>query len=218
MSDLKKDMSHDEAAAHLRDVVAATMKYETLPLVKEAKFFGAMRLLTCEIDYIAALHEGWDGKDPRKISTAAKFRALVENEYSRVTGDQAYKKFGGHLYDMYRVGTVHLRHPKQLTNPSASTKILSWGIMQERIESFDYPKGGTAFTGAHLQPVKVSATKSVLPVSLMAIYEDTLAVLEDFAERLTNEKKKGGGKVLLGKWRSTANALVAPVMEKRRLW
>ena len=82
---------------------------------------------------------------------------------------------------MYRVGTVHLRHPKQLENAAASTPILSWGVMVERTEDFDYPLRGKAFTGTHLQPVKINATKILLPVSLKALFEDFIAACEEFA-------------------------------------
>ncbi len=139
MGALKHGMSHEEAADHLRHEVVGTLRHETGPLVREAKFFGAVRAIMCDIDYVAALFEGWDGKDPRRIATAGTFRTFVETVFPAATGDQGYEAFAGHLYAMYRVGTVHLRHPKQLENAGASTPVLSWGIMVERTEDFYYP-------------------------------------------------------------------------------
>jgi hypothetical protein len=136
--------------------------------------------------------------------------------FTAATGDQGYKVFAGHLYAMYRVGTVHLRHPKQLENAAASTSVLSWGVMVERTEDFDYPSGGKAFTGTHLQPVKVNATKTVLPVSLKALFEDFIAACEHFA-KLLETGKAASGNAMLDKWRSVAYALVAPDRTKL-LW
>lgn len=214
MGALKLSMTHDEAAEHLRQEVIGTLRYETGPLVDGAKFFGAVRAIMSDIDYVAALFEGWDGQDPRRIATAAKFRTFVETVFPAATGDQGYKRFAGHLYAMYRVGTVHLRHPKQLENAGASTPVLSWGVMVERTETFDYPAGGTAFSGTHLQPAKVGIDKTILPVSLKALFEDFVAACEHFA-RLLEAEKAAGGHALLGKWRQVADALVTP--DKTRL-
>jgi len=202
-------MTHDEAAEHLRNEVVGTLNHETRPLVEEAKFFGAVRAVMCDIDYVAALFAGWDGKDSRRIATAEKFRSFVEHVFSSATGNSGYRTFAGHLYAMYRVGTVHLRHPKQLENAAASTTILSWGVMVERTEDFAYPSGGKAFTGTHLQPVKVDAAKTILPVSLKALFEDFVAACGEFA-RFLEVEKAAGGHALLDKWREVADALVAP--------
>ena len=206
-------MTHDEAAEHLRQEVVGTLRHETGPLVAEAKFFGGVRAIICDIDYVAALFDGWDGNDPRRIATAEKFRTFLESVVARVAPNQGYKQFPGHLYEMYRVGTVHLRHPRQLTNPAASSPVLSWGIMVERTEDFDYPAGGKAFTGTHLQPVKVDANKTILPVSLKALFEDSIAAFEEFA-RMLEAEKAAGGHALLDKWRGVADALVAPFVSK----
>lgn len=209
MGALKLSMTHDEAAEHVRQEVIGTLRYETGPLVDGAKFFGAVRAIMCDIDYVAALFEGWDGQDPRRITTAEKFRTFMETVFAVATGDQGYKVFAGHLYAMYRVGTVHLRHPKQLENANASTPVLSWGVMVERTETFDYPSGGKVFTGTHLQPVKVDARKTILPVSLRGLFEDFIAACDYFA-RLLEAEKAAGGHALLDKWRQVADALVAP--------
>ena len=86
---------------------------------------------------------------------------------------------------------------KQLENAAASTPVLSWGVMVERTEDFDYPSGGKAFTGTHLQPVKVNATKTILPVSLKALFEDFVAACEEFARQLEAEKTAGTQRNLL---------------------
>jgi hypothetical protein len=209
MGALKLGMTHDEAAEHLRREVVGTLRHETEPLVEEAKFFGAVRAIMCDIDYVAALFEGWDGRDPGRIATAKKLRKFVETVLFAATGDWGYKTFAGHLYAMYRVGTVHLRHPKQLENIGASTPVLSWGVMVERTEDFDYPAGGKVFTGTHLQPVKVDADKTILPVSLKALLEDFIAACEYFARQLEAEKASRGH-ALLDRWCQVADALVTP--------
>jgi hypothetical protein len=214
MGSLKAGMTHDDAAEHLRREVIGTLRHETGPLVDGAMFFGAVRAIVCEIDYVAALADGWDGHDPRRIATPDKFRAFLESVFAPVTGNHGYKQFAGHLYEMYRVGTVHLRHPRQLTNPAASTPVLSWGIMVEHTEDFDYPAGGRAFTGTHLQPFTVDANKTILPVSLKALYEDAIAAFEELA-RLLEAEKAAGSHALLDKWRSVADVLVSPVASKR---
>ncbi len=215
MGALKAGMTYDEAAEHLRQEIVGTLRHETEPLVREAKFFGATRAIMCDIDYVAALFEGWDGKDPRRIATPEKFRTFVETVFTTATGNQCYKVFAGHLYAMYRVGTVHLRHPKQLESKTASTPVLSWGIMVERTEDFDYPVGGKAFTGTHMQLVKVDAAKTILPVSLNGLFEDFILACEHFAKLLEAEKA-GGCHTMLGKWRSVADALIAPDRTKLR--
>ncbi len=51
MGALKRGMTHDQAAEHLRQEVIGTLRYETGPLVEGAKFFGAVRAIMCGIDY-----------------------------------------------------------------------------------------------------------------------------------------------------------------------
>jgi hypothetical protein len=216
MGALKPGMTHAEAAGHLRQEVIGTLRHETGSLVDEAKFFGAVRAIMCDIDYVAALFAGWDGQDPRRISTTEKFRTFVESVFPAATGDQGYQAFAGHLYAMYRVGTVHLRHPKQLENTMAVTPMLSWGVMVERTEDFDYPAGGKAFSGTHLRPVRVDANKTILPVSLKALFEDFIAACEYFARQLEAEEA-AGGHALRDKWRQVADALVSPDKTKL-LW
>jgi len=57
MGALEPGMPHAEAAGHLRQEVIGTLRHETGSLVDEAKFFGAVRAIMCDIDYVAALFD-----------------------------------------------------------------------------------------------------------------------------------------------------------------
>jgi hypothetical protein len=71
-------MPHAEAAGRLRQEVIGTLRHETGSLVDEAKFFGAVRAIMCDIDYVAALFAGWDvrisGASPQPRSFGLSWR------------------------------------------------------------------------------------------------------------------------------------------------
>jgi hypothetical protein len=207
MAKLKVNMTHDEAAEHLRGEVVGTSRHETAPLVRIPAFFGAVRAIMSDIDYVAALHEGWDGRDRRQIATARKAVDFLKTVFPAATGNQQYAVLANHLYDLFRHGTVHLRAPKFVVNRASSTSILSWGLMEARMEDFDDGLG-TRFTGTHMQPVRATAQKTVLPVSIQVLFEDFLSSCEYFANGLETEARVSGD-AQISKWRQTADALAS---------
>jgi hypothetical protein len=202
MAPLKQNMIHAEAVEHLRNEVVGTLRLETGRLLnRPPAFFGAVRGVISDLDYVAALYAGWDGVDRRQIAIARKAIAFFRDIFSAALGDPAYGQFAEHLYGMYRVGTIHLRAPKQLRNPSASTEILSWALMEDRTEEFEYPLGsGKTCRGTHLQPIALDGQKTLLPVSIQALFEDFVKACEHFAKLLEAEAASGGTD-LLTRWR-----------------
>ncbi len=65
-------MTHAQAAEHLRDEVVDTCRFETGRLVtaKDPALFGAVRAVMSDLDYVAALYHGWNGKRRDKIRHA----------------------------------------------------------------------------------------------------------------------------------------------------
>lgn len=222
MGALKVGMNHEEAAKYLRREIIETLRYETGRLVGPPgpAFFGAVRSILTDLDYVAALYSGALGRRNRRdIGQRGDTVAFLSDVMAAATGDAGYRKYGEHLRDMFRVGTVHLRAPKQLENAACSTPILSWAIMEDRTEhDFEYPLGsGKMHSGTHMQPFAVDANKTVLPVSITALFEDFIAACEHFAKLLEAEKA-AGGHVSLDRWWSVADVLVTPEPAPKLRW
>jgi len=64
--------------------------------------------------------------------------------------------------------------------------------------------------------VRVDANKTILPVSLKALFEDFIAACEYCARQLEAEKA-AGGQALRDKWRQVADVLFSPDRTKL-LW
>jgi len=207
MVELKPGMSHDEAAGHLRNVVVATANHETQPLVTSGKFFGAVRSIFCELDYLGALFCGWDGKNDLQIATKRKCVTYISDVIAKAAKNPAYSSYGGHLYELFRSGTVHLRAPKELENANSSRPVLSWSLLTRRKEF--WPQLGIDVE--HLVPVPspVSSRLLILPLSLAVLFDDFLAGCEHFAQLLEAEKTASGN-ALLTAWDSTAAGLTRP--------
>ena len=123
-----------ERAVRERVEVVGVARREITPLLElePPGFFGAVRMLMCEVDYLAALYFGFNGKDRRKISTPGKSVRFIDEVISQASGEGNYRRFAKHLYEMYRVGLVHLRAPKIVTRADASTPVLTWTLMTRR--------------------------------------------------------------------------------------
>lgn len=216
MARLSRDMAHQEIAEHLRQEVRQTAEYETGRLIAPDSpgFFGAVRSIISDVDYVAALYYGWNGRDRRRIGMAWKAIAYIMEVFPAATGDVAYALYAKHLYDMYRSGTVHLRAPKRLANPDASTPELTWGLMFERIGQEEYE--GQVVNLTHLRLCPVNAQKTILPVSIRVLFEDFLASCELFARTVESEGAMGGTE-RRDRWRSTANVLTEAELS-RLIW
>src|SRR5262249_13185073 len=107
-------MSHGDAMAHLHQEVLGVARFETGRLVTadEPAFFGAVRGVMCDLDYVAALYYGWDGERRDQISTKEKTIRFIREVMASATGNEGYEQWGKHLYLLYRHGVVHLRAPK----------------------------------------------------------------------------------------------------------
>ncbi len=206
MAPLTQGMTHEAAAEHLRVEVVGTATREITPLLQlePPGFFGAVRMLMCEVDYVAALYCGFKGNDRRKISTPGKSDRFIDEVISQASGDSNYKRFAKHLYEMYRVGLVHLRAPKIVTRSDASTPVLTWTLMTRRNRKVAY--FGHFVLLDHLVPYQINADITTLPLSIDAFFDDFVAACEFFAVALEHERDVGGEE-LLTRWRQTADAL-----------
>jgi hypothetical protein len=228
MGALKASMTHGEAAEHLRHEVVDTLRYETgrllgrrgalsfvckLLRLRGPAFFGATRSILSDTDYVAALYVGAQGRLRREIGQRDDTVVFLKEVFTAATGDTGYQKYGEHLRDIFRVGTVHLRAPKRLQNGSCSTPILSWALMEHRTERLS----GTTVDATHMQPVAIDARTTVLPVAINVLFEDFITACDHFAKLLERENA-AGGQDLLDRWRSTADILVTPEAAPKLAW
>ncbi len=223
MAELKKDMTHAEAAAHLREEVTNTAKREIAPLLlmpnegapPTSGYFSVVRGIFTETDYLGALYRGWDGNRRDKIATTAKAVAFFREAYSAGTGNSLYDVHGKLLVEMYRMGTVHLHAPKVFENPDSSTRLLGWALMDE-------PTGIDPTTGDELPHLELHQLRgwpdmTVIPVSLTRLFEDFLLAIEYFAKLLDGEAASEGSQQL-ELWRQTADALSEPEEKLNVSW
>lgn len=201
--------SPEMAAKHLRDVVAQTARFETGRLVtsQDTAFFGAVRAVMSDLEYVASLYCGWDGKNRRRIQTAAKTISFMDEVVAPTTGNSGYSMYGPHLYELYRCGLIHQRLPKVLTSATARTQLLGWALMYARVDGLGPSRGNVEVE--HLRLEVVDDDLALLPVSVLAIYDDFLAACDSFANLLEAEAAAGGSK-LLTRWWQTWNALGSP--------
>jgi len=213
-------MSHHEAAEHLREEVIGTCQRETGRLVDPADpaYFGAVRGVLSDLEYPAALWDGWDGVCRRQIATSRKSVKFLSEVVAPATGDRAYAELGKHLFELFRVGTVHLRAPKRLIVHDAGTEVvLTWALMSRRRETIRL--GGQEVELEHLRPKRVGkpvgrfTSSVILPLAIDILLEDFVSACEAFAVRLEVEAQDGGKK-LISRWRSAANALCEPEPSK----
>jgi hypothetical protein len=202
-------MNHNQMIRHLQHEFLLTVKYETGRLAETHRpaFFGVARAILCELDYLAALYCGWDGRDRRRIATPVKFRRFLEQVVTPATRNPGYATLGAHLYEIYRVGTVHLRGPKRLLNPHASTQELSWALLNERSELAKI--GARIVRLRHLRLARIDPGKTLLPVSVQGLYRDLFRTCSRYVQELRAEKR-ANGTLLRDRWRTTADALVTP--------
>lgn len=218
-------MSHRAAAAHLRVEVCGTARFETGRLVDpdEPALFGAVRGVLCDIDYVAALRYGWTGSRHRDIASRAKTVRFIREMFAEAACDQRYERFAAHLYELFRVGTVHHRSPKILhaDGQDCSTPALTWALSYD--ETAPYDVQGETYVLTHLVPqtvVKKIADfyeATMLPVSIKRLFDDFLAACELFARQLDHEEHDGG-QVLLDQWNSAARGLVSPEPNRHLVW
>jgi hypothetical protein len=228
MGSLKAGMTHDEAAEHLRQEVIGTFRYETgrllarrcatsffgrLLRLRGPAFFGAVRSTLSDLDYVAALYVGAQGRARRELGQRNDTVTFLREVFVPSTGNASYQSYGEHLRDMFRVGTVHFRAPKLFENPACSTPIISWGLMEHRTERLS----GTTVDGTHLQPVAINARTTILPVAINVLFEDFVTACEYFATLLENENA-AGGHALLDRWRSVADVLATPEAAPNLQW
>ncbi len=201
--------SPETAAKHLRDVVAETARFETGRLVtpEDTALFGAVRAVMSDLEYVASLYCGWDGANRRRIQTAAKTIAFMDEVMARATGNAGYSTYGPHLYELYRCGLIHQRLPKVLSSATASTQLLGWALMYARLDRLGPHRGNVEVE--HLRLQVVDNGLALLPVSVLAIYADFLAACEYFASLLEAEAAAGESE-LLTRWQQTWNALGSP--------
>ena len=165
-------------------------------------------LLTRDLDYVAALHAGWNGRRRDRIASKDKTIRYIREVVSLASGNDAYRRWATHLYDLYRTGLVHLRAPRSYTTQSQDPPSLSWFLMLDPVTP---ATGHVAGPAEHLQLVRAQTKQatSYLPVSIRALLDDYLASVEHFAEALQAECRNDGDE-LLTRWRQTADALCEP--------
>lgn len=201
--------SPEMAAKHLRDVVAATARFETSRLVtpEETAFFGAVRAVMSDLEYVASLYCGWDGENRRRIQTGAKTVRFMEYVVAAASSNDGYARWSRHLYELYRCGLIHQRLPKVLRSEAATTRLLGWALMYDRVDRLGPNRDNAEVR--HLRLHKVDGDLALLPVSVLAIYEDFFAACEYFAALLEEESAAGDAE-LLTRWWQTWNTLGSP--------
>jgi hypothetical protein len=219
VGELRKSMSHEEIVAHLHHEVADTARFETGRLISVDAglsdqppgwaFFGAVRAVLCDVDYVGALYCGFQGKDRWRLATSAKAVRYLREVFSSATGNPCYRDYGELIYNIYRHGTVHLRAPKRLRNTSASSELLSWTLLGPRSGEGPGKTTPGRYTFQHLQAWRVEPNLTTIPVSVQALYEDFLASVEHFADLIRAEAGQSGVD-LRDRWRSVADILSEP--------
>jgi hypothetical protein len=201
--------SPEVAARHLREVVVETARFETGRLVtpEDTAFFGAVRAVMSDMEYVAALYSGWDGKNRRRIQTSAKTIAFMDEVVAAASGNAGYSTWGPHLYELYRCGLIHQRLPKVLRSHAASTQLLGWALMYHQVDQLGPERGNAQIE--HLRLHQVDENLALLPVSALALYQDFLAACQRFATLLEAERAAGDAE-LLTRWHQTWNALGEP--------
>jgi hypothetical protein len=225
MGELDIDMSAEAAATHLRQEVSGTARFETGRLVdwRAPAFFGAVRAVMSDMEYVAALYCGWDGENRRRIATAGKTQQFLREVVAEAAEEPGYSQYGRHLYEIYRLGTVHLRAPKVIVDNSGrcSSPALTWALMQVRRDSVAI--GAREYSLRHLEPIRVAKqiagfpTVTMLPVSINALLDDFLSACEMFAARLEADAANGDHE-LVDRWRSVADALASPQPNESLQW
>jgi hypothetical protein len=88
-------MTHAHAVNHLRQEVCGTARYETGRLIdpQAPAFFGAVRGVMCDLDYVAALYAGWDGANRRHIATTRKSVRFLREVMAEASGEAGYDTF-----------------------------------------------------------------------------------------------------------------------------
>lgn len=212
MAELRRGMTHGEAAAHLREEVTNTANREIAPLLlmpnnsgpPSSGYFSVVRSVFTETDYLGALYSGWNGARRDKIATTPKAVRFVREVYAAASGNALYESHGKLLVEMYRMGTVHLHAPKTFENVNNSTPYLGWALMDE--PSGTDPNTGDALEHLTLHQLRRWPDMTVLPVSVTQLFDDFLRAVEHFANLLDAEQACRGT-TQLGLWRQTADAL-----------
>ncbi|MTD43800.1 hypothetical protein GKE82_05630 [Conexibacter sp. W3-3-2] len=203
-------MDHAAAVAHLRKEVANTARAETGRLVTtgEPAFFGAVRAVMSDLDYVAALYYGWNGARRDQLATKKKTVRFIREVVNDAAAGQGYDRWASHLYELYRTGVVHLRAPKILSNADNDPPKLGWLLMQQRAEPL--PAGLGPGQAQHLRPAHRKGHDTLLlPLAIDALFEDYLAAVDLFANGLQDEAA-ADETPMLDRWRQTADALCDP--------
>lgn len=207
-------MTHAEAAAHLRVEVTNTANREVRPLLTLADgqpgYFNVVRAVLSDTDYLGALYSGWpEAPNVRQVATTAKAVRFIEEVYAAATANADYAAHGKLLYNVFRMGTVHLREPKTFDNPISSTPFLSWVLMDGQTGQLEPAFGGDAIQHLKLKPAIVNPDETLLPVSVRQLFEDFLLAVGHYAAALDHERGAGGATPLLDRWKESADAIVA---------
>jgi len=124
-------MTHDEAVKYLTSF-SFWCRFQTEGLIDLRSVFVAVQSLMCDIDFLGALYGEFDGGDTAKRENRSRFVRLFREVVARATNNHAYGKYAPHLYDSFRVGSVHPSTPRRLTNPKSRTPILTWSLLPSR--------------------------------------------------------------------------------------
>src|SRR5207245_2086170 len=133
-------------------------------LVDQFAAWAALRSMICDLEFLAALYGGFDGSKDATRMNRYRFVRFIDEIVVPATGTTSYRTYGGHLYDMFRVGMVHLRLPKKLENPKNSTPVLTWSFLKDK-EAHVVDDEGRSVIATHLKTYRLNAKVTVLPVS-----------------------------------------------------
>ena len=171
----------------------------------EGGYFGVPRMVLSYVDYLGALHNGYNGEmegNRRKIASGPYATKFLQEVFGKI--DSNYDKFGKLLWQVYRNGTVHLYQPLKFKNQS---KTIEWLVYKDQRT---YTINGMSLT--HLVPHKVAGNRWVQPISINCLYDDLQSAIRDYSSRIMP------GSILERNFRRTANALQIPEQTRLTWW
>jgi hypothetical protein len=212
--ELKPDMTVDEAKEYLRDNLKSSITNDIYPIIQpdreEGGYFGVSRLVLCYVDFLGALYGGYQGERHRpnkrfprgskKIATSDKALKFIRTILGSI--DSHYQHNADLLYEMHRHGTVHLYAPKFFQRANDGRK-LYWFVYKGKREE-RVPVGRGTLRVRHMEPVPRDEKSDWLPVSIICLYDDLNAAIDEFCARLDSDAD------LLRRCNQAARALSEP--------
>jgi hypothetical protein len=193
-----------------------SLREDVLPILhvcmgrEEGGYFIIPREVFAYTDFLGALYGGYGGEMDgrhRRLATTDKAVKFIEDIFAKA--DPLYGRYGRHVHEMFRHGTVHVFRPHALRRPDGST--LEWKIHKGPRREFQIDYEGRQMRVNHLEPIVIDAPsrRHILPLSISALYEDLLSAIDVYESEL-NSGLTRGDPTLLNNYGQTMDALRQP--------